>query len=293
MDIESYWNERRALVDGALDRLLPPEGGGGGGVAAAMRYGVLGKGKRLRPVLCLAALEALGAEPAPFLPAACALEFVHAYSLIHDDLPAMDDDDYRRGRPTCHRVFGEATAVLAGDALLALAFETVSSLEGADEGAALRLVRLLARRAGTEGLVGGQALDIESEGKAVDAATLERIHSMKTAALIETSVVFGAVLAAAPAPLEAALASYGRSLGMAFQVTDDILDAAGDEERVGKRLRKDAGVRKATYPGILGLEAAREAARDFGGRALAALRDFGGAADPLREIARAVLTRDR
>jgi geranylgeranyl diphosphate synthase type II len=241
----------------------------------------------------MASLEALGRDPLPFMPVACALELVHTYSLIHDDLPAMDDDDLRRGKPTSHKVFGEAVAILAGDALLTLAFELIAAMDTAPATVRVELVRSLAGGIGTGGMVGGQALDISSEGRQVNGETLERIHAWKTAALIKSSVLFGGILAGASGEQRQALASYGHSLGMAFQITDDILDAAGDEKKIGKRTRKDRESQKATYPGRYGIDGARQIAREYIKKALGALKSFDDKADPLREIARMIALREQ
>lgn len=293
MDLARYMEERKTLVDGALDRMLssasipPPR------LREAMRYSVFAGGKRLRPVLCIAAAEALGADPSPFLPAACSLELVHTYSLIHDDLPAMDDDDLRRGRPTSHRVFGEALAILAGDALLTLAFEIIARMDSVRPAARTALVERLAAGSGAAGMVGGQVLDLAAEGREVSAEELEEIHARKTAALIETAVSFAAVLAGADEAREGALRAYGRALGMAFQVTDDILDATGDEKKMGKKTGQDAAARKATYPALHGVEESRRIARACIDAALGALSGFDDRALPLREIARGLLDRER
>lgn len=291
MHLARYIEERKRLVDGVLERLLPPTGPGPGALREAMRYSVFAGGKRLRPVLCIAAIEALGADPSPFLRAACALELVHTYSLVHDDLPAMDDDDLRRGRPTSHRVFGEALAILAGDALLTLAFEVVAREEAVPPAARATLVAALAAGSGAAGMVGGQVLDLGAEGREVSAEELAEIHARKTAALMETSAVFGAVLGGAVPDDAASLRAYGRSLGMAFQVTDDVLDATGDERLMGKRARRDAAARKATYPGLFGVEESRRIAAAHVEAAVGALGAFDERADPLREIARGLLGR--
>lgn len=222
---------------------------------------------------------------------ACALELVHTYSLVHDDLPAMDDDDLRRGRPTSHRVFGEALAILAGDALLTLAFEVVAREEAVPPGARAALVAALAQGSGAAGMVGGQVMDLCAERRAISAEELAEIHACKTAALMEASATFGAVLGGAEAGDAASLRAYGRSLGMAFQVTDDILDATGDEHLMGKRARRDAAARKATYPGLFGVEESRRIAAAHVEAAVEALGAFDGRADPLREIARGLLGR--
>lgn len=293
MDIRAYIEGRKRRVDAALDRILPSAEIPPRALHEAMRYSVFAGGKRIRPVLCLAAGEALGADPGMCLDPACALELVHTYSLVHDDLPAMDDDDLRRGRPTSHRVFGEATAILAGDALLTLAFETVARAEALPAGTRIALVGTLAAGSGCSGMVGGQALDLGAEGRAVEAAELEEIHLRKTAALIEASVRFGGLIGGADAARAGSLAAYGRSLGMAFQITDDILDATGDEAKMGKRARQDAAARKATYPAIHGVEGARRMARRCIEDALAAVNGFDERARPLREMARGLLDRDR
>jgi len=293
MDISRYLKERREIVEKALDRLLPPEHSPPEKLHESMRYSVFAGGKRLRPILCMAALEALDRDPLPFMPAACALELVHTYSLIHDDLPAMDDDDLRRGKPANHKVFGEAVAILAGDALLTLSFELIARMDAAPAPVRLEIVRRLAQCSGTTGLVGGQVLDLASEGKEVSEETLERIHAHKTAALIETAVVCGGILGGAVEGQVCAVSMYGRSLGMAFQITDDILDAAGDEKKIGKRTRKDRESQKATYPGRYGMDGARRIAGEYIQKALGALRPFGDKADPLREIARMIASRER
>lgn len=293
MDISRYLKERREIVEKALDCLLPPEHSPPEKLHESMRYSVFAGGKRLRPILCMAALEALDRDPLPFMPAACALELVHTYSLIHDDLPAMDDDDLRRGKPANHKVFGEAVAILAGDALLTLSFELIARMDAAPAPVCLEIVRRLAQCSGTTGLVGGQVLDLASEGKEVSEETLERIHAHKTAALIETAVVCGGILGGAVEGQVCAVSMYGRSLGMAFQITDDILDAAGDEKKIGKRTRKDRESQKATYPGRYGMDGARRIAGEYIQKALGALRPFGDKADPLREIARMIASRER
>ena len=293
MDIFMYLADKNRLIEQVLDRLLPSADSLPERLHESMRYSVFAGGKRLRPVLCMAVIEALGGDPLPFMPAACAIELVHTYSLIHDDLPAMDNDDLRRGKPTNHKVFGEAIAILAGDALLTLAFELIANMESAPSPHRLDIVKHLARNSGTAGMVGGQALDLASEGKCVSGDTLERIHAQKTAALIQAAVIIGGVLGGASERQAEALSAYGCSIGMAFQITDDILDATGDEKRVGKRVRKDEKARKATYPLIHGIEGAKKFARRYVDAALSALRIFDGKAEPLRELARTLLHRER
>jgi geranylgeranyl diphosphate synthase type II len=273
---------KAACIDSALDRYLPrpeagarpisrahpPDGHPGtprarpGIIHEAMRYSVFAGGKRLRGAFVLAAGEALGHSREPLLPAAAALEMIHTYSLIHDDLPAMDNDDLRRGKPTCHRVYGEAIAILAGDALLTLAFETLSRLESAgfEPGRVLAVISEVAAAAGSGGLIGGQTVDLESEGKKITPEQLEYIHLHKTAALFQAAVRCGAILAGAGARDLQALTDFGRCFGLAFQITDDILDLTGDEALLGKPLKSDLVKRKATYPGLFGLEQARQLA---------------------------------
>jgi geranylgeranyl diphosphate synthase, type II len=290
--------DARRRVDEALARLLPEASGDPGSacperLAAAMRYSVLGGGKRLRPVLVLLAAEACGADPAVALPAACALEMVHTYSLIHDDLPAMDDDDLRRGRPTCHKAFDEATAVLAGDALLTLAFEVVAR-HVYPEAAAAACVRTLAEAAGPSGMVGGQVADLEAEGR--DDATLEAleaIHRRKTGALLRASLRIGALVAGAPEATLRALDLYGEGVGLAFQIVDDLLDVQGDEAKLGKRVGKDHGLGKWTYPGLLGIDGSRHRAWQVAEEAAEALAPLGERGARLKALAMDLLERDR
>jgi geranylgeranyl diphosphate synthase type II len=296
METAEYLEARRLLVEEALDRLLPPETAEPVLIHQAMRYSVFGGGKRLRPVLVLAAAEAVGGAPEPLLPVAAALEMIHTYSLIHDDLPAMDDDNYRRGRPTSHRVFGEAVAILAGDALLTEAFglltgpECVSRL---DPKRLLTAVQEIAAAAGSRGMVGGQTLDILSEGKGVDAAHLEFVHRHKTGALIRVSVRTGALLAGAgEAPLHA-ITAYGEAVGLAFQIADDILNVEGEAATTGKAVGSDAAKGKATYPAVHGLEGAKARAAALVAEAISALEPLDARADPLRGIARFIVERRR
>ncbi|OJW23051.1 MAG: farnesyl-diphosphate synthase [Planctomycetales bacterium 71-10] len=295
-----HLDEHRRRVEDALAAALPePEGSEGGcpgRLASAMRYSVLGGGKRLRPVLCLMAAEACGAPWADAIAPALALELIHTYSLIHDDLPAMDDDDLRRGRPTCHKQFDEATAILAGDGLLTLAFELVAKGVRPAESAA-ECVRLLAEAAGPSGMVGGQMADLQAEERSAEgtegsAAELEAIHRRKTGALLRAPLEMGAAVAGAPAAEREALAAYGRAVGLAFQVVDDLLDVVGDEAKMGKRVGKDSGHGKWTYPRFLGVEGSREKARQLAHEAVAALAPLGERGGRLRELALALLERD-
>ena len=292
-DLQAYLTERRALVEAALERFLPPEDTPPPTVHRAMRYSVMAGGKRLRPILVIAGAEAVGGTPATVMPAACALELIHTYSLIHDDLPAMDDDDYRRGRLTSHKVFGEAIAILAGDALLTLAFKLVADNTAlVNDARVLRdVVAELADAAGTSGMVGGQVVDIESEGKAITAETLEYIHRHKTAALIRASLRVGALLAGGDGKAVAAIGEAGSDLGLAFQIVDDILDVEGSLEELGKTAGSDERKQKATYPALHGLEASRRQAKMLIERAKQRLGVFGARAVPLQALADYVVER--
>ncbi|MBI2492732.1 MAG: polyprenyl synthetase family protein [Candidatus Rokubacteria bacterium] len=292
-DLPAYLTARRALVDAALERVLPPEDAPPPTVHRAMRYSVMAGGKRLRPILVIAGAEAVGGAAAEVMPTACALELIHTYSLIHDDLPAMDDDDYRRGRLTSHKVFGEAIAILAGDALLTLAFRLVADNAASvkDPRAVGDAVAEIADAAGTAGMVGGQVVDIESEGKAVSAGTLEYIHLHKTAALIRASLRVGARLAGGDAAAVAAISEAGRDLGLAFQIVDDILDVEGSLEQLGKTAGKDQRQRKATYPALHGLEASRREARRLVERVKTRLAGLGERGAPLGALADYVFER--
>jgi geranylgeranyl diphosphate synthase type II len=256
--------------DQHLESRLPLVQGRAEPLVAAMRYSVLAPGKRLRPVLCMAGADAVGGDAEGVLDAACALELVHAFSLIHDDLPAIDNDELRRGRPTCHVQFGEATAILAGDALFALAFELVAGMQVPAE-RVVRAVQILARASGADGLVAGEIVDVLTEGKPYDAATLEYIHSRKTGALIAASCEMGALLGGGNPSQVEALEAYGRHLGLAFQIADDILNETGTSDELGKAAGSDRSRGKATYPHLHGLDGAREAAAAAAQRAIHAL----------------------
>ncbi len=279
-------------VDRALHRWLPRESAKPATLHRAMRYSIFAGGKRMRPVLCLAAAEACGGVRTAALPAACAVECVHTYSLIHDDLPCMDDDDMRRGRPTSHKVFGEGIAVLAGDALLTAAFEILGRTTAPKRHPISEFFAELSRAAGSRFLVGGQVADLEGEKKSSSLADLRFIHRGKTAAMIVASLKLGAMSAnAQPAQLRA-LETFGESLGLAFQVVDDILDITQSSEKLGKSAGKDAASGKTTYPALLGLDRSRREAGRLTRRALAALESFGSQGDVLRAIASKLLNRD-
>ncbi|HEU4403361.1 MAG TPA: farnesyl diphosphate synthase [Candidatus Polarisedimenticolia bacterium] len=284
--------ERRS-VDRALRRCLPATGSVPPTVRRAMLYSLFPGGKRLRPILAIAACRALGGRVADVLPSACAIEMIHTYSLIHDDLPALDNDDLRRGRATSHRVFGEAMAILAGDALLTHAFEVIATFPRARRLAArkLRAAALLARAAGVSGMIGGQVMDLEAEGRPYSYRRLTQIHRSKTGALISAAVQIGGIVAGArPAPMRA-LATYGDQIGLAFQIIDDILDQEGSSDRLGKTAGKDARSRKATFPALLGLDASRRRAAEATRRAIAALAPLGSRGRPLAGIARFLVDR--
>lgn len=274
-------------IEGVLARALDIEGGATPRLLEAMRYSTLAGGKRVRPVLVYATGEALGASLDILDCAAAAVELIHVYSLVHDDLPAMDDDDLRRGRPTCHRAFDEATAILTGDALQARAFEILTHAPAHIVAAArLEMLRVLAEAIGTRGMAGGQAIDLEAVKQSLDEAGLERMHRQKTGALIQASVLLGAISAGVQHAAErAALAEFGAEIGLAFQIQDDILDVEGTTEKLGKRAGADATLAKPTYPAVLGLEKARERAKLRRDRAIAALEPFGERFAHLREFA--------
>jgi geranylgeranyl diphosphate synthase type II len=292
-DIERYLKERAALVQNALDRTVVEHRGPGAKLLEAMRYSLLAGGKRLRPVLALAACEAVGGKPQDALGFACALEMIHTYSLIHDDLPCMDDDDLRRGRPTNHKVYGEAMATLAGDALLTDAFKVLARSPASRAGAPvlLEVIAELAEAAGSAGMVIGQALDMLSEGQPTDLATLEYLHARKTGALFLVSVRGGGLLGGADRTQLDALTVYGRALGLAFQVIDDLLDVVSSTEQLGKRAHKDDAHGKATYPALMGVDKSRQFAVQLKEQAIAALSGFDGRAEPLRQIASFVVER--
>ena len=287
MTVEQFLKDKSARVETALESCLRQCLETPGGLIEAMHYSLSAGGKRLRPALALGACELICGDDEPALPAACALEMIHTYSLIHDDLPAMDNDDYRRGKPTSHKRFDEATAILAGDALLTLAFRVL-----ADAGN-LEAIRELADASGIHGMVGGQYRDMQGEGKALSLNELQQIHAEKTGALITVSLRLGAMLGGASATALHDLTCHGRQLGLLFQITDDILDVVGDAAVLGKSTGKDAQSEKVTYPALVGLDAARAMAREAADHAIAALAGFGPEADILRALTHYLVERDR
>lgn len=295
MEIKKYLRRQGAVVEQALALYMLAEEGPLASHVKAMRYSLFAGGKRIRPILALAAAEALHAPTEHLLPVACALECIHTYSLIHDDLPAMDDDDLRRGKPTCHVVFGEAEAILAGDGLLSFAFELLSHPEvrqGLTPVAQLRMLRLVARAIGPLGMVGGQSLDLAAEGRAIEFAHLRLIHGCKTGALITASVQAGAIFGKADKKQFAALSRYGEQIGLAFQIVDDLLDVEGSTEDLGKTAGADAQRNKATYPAFFGLAQTKVMAQEAVEAAIAALENFDAHAEPLRALARYIYERN-
>ncbi len=294
LDLKAYLEERRSLVNRALAAYLPAVRGPAFRVVQAMHYSLFAGGKRLRPILCLAAAEAVGGGQEEALPLACALEMIHTYSLIHDDLPAMDDDDLRRGQPTCHKQFDEATAILAGDGLLTEAFYILAAAAPRFQGREAMLLEvqeLLSEAAGYRGMVGGQMLDLMAEGRRITLKELEIVHRLKTGALLTAATRAGALAGGGSRPQVAALTAYGERFGLAFQITDDLLDVEGEAAEMGKAPGMDEKRQKATYPALLGLETSRQWAGRLVQEALAELEPFKERAAPLRELARYLLVR--
>lgn len=291
-NLDAFRARCTARVEATLDTLLPPATLQPVRLHEAMRYTVLGGGKRIRPLLAYAAAQALGLGPERLDRPACAVELIHAYSLIHDDLPAMDDDDLRRGRPTCHRAFDEATAILAGDALQTLAFQALAEAPGLDAAKRIAMVGTLARASGARGMVGGQALDLAAEGQVQNVAMLEHIHIHKTGALIRAAVQMGILAGDAVDPDHAErLDRYAKCLGLAFQIQDDVLDVEGDTSLIGKTAGRDQVLEKATYPALVGLAEAKEMATTLIADALTAIEVFPAGAEPLRWLAGALIGR--
>jgi len=285
MKLPAFFEEDLQAVDAALQKLLPAETTTPASIHRAMRYSVFAGGKRVRPILCLESARIFAADVAPAMYPACAIEFIHTYSLIHDDLPALDNDDLRRGKPTCHKQFGEAIAILAGDALLTLAFETVAAAP-VDADRRVKIAAEISTSAGTvNGMVGGQVADLEAEGKGVGPETLEYIHRAKTAALIRAAITSGALCAGAPDDDVARLRRFGDTIGWAFQVTDDILDVEESSAALGKTAGKDVAQQKATYPAVFGLERSHQIAKELSEKAISELDAYGAKSSRLREIA--------
>jgi geranylgeranyl diphosphate synthase, type II len=290
--MKDYLISRQQMVDDALEGYLPKANVKPKTIHKAMRYSLFAGGKRLRPILCLAAAEACEGEPKTALPLACAVECIHTYSLIHDDLPCMDNDDFRRGMPTSHKVFGEGIAVLAGDALLTIAFELAALVPGWARYGVSVVIRELATASGSRHLIGGQVADLESEGKEIGLSMLRFIHESKTAALLSSSIRLGAMTANATSGQLEMLTTFGRSLGLAFQVIDDILDVTQTAEKLGKSAGKDLAAGKATYPSLLGLDRSRKIAQKLTQEAHAVLKPFGRKADNLHGLADHLLARE-
>ena len=293
LDLKQYLEARRLMVEEALEVALPQQDGPESRVVEAMRYSLFAGGKRLRPILCLAASEAVGGETQFAIPAGCALEMIHTYSLIHDDLPAMDDDDLRRGKPTNHKVFGEAIAILAGDGLLTEAFVSLSGYNSLLPEKAVQVIGAIAEAASYRGMVGGQVVDMLSQNKPADLETVQQMHSRKTAALIAAATESGALAGNGSEAQVTALARYARGIGLAFQIADDILHIEGDTELLGKTTGADEARGKVTYPAAVGLEHSRQAANEMVNDALAALEGFGDSANPLRSLAQYIITRKK
>jgi geranylgeranyl diphosphate synthase, type II len=291
MTVPDFFEKDRTVVEAALQELLPPEHALPTSIHRAMRYSVFAGGKRVRPILCMEAARMFSAEQAGAVHVGGALEFIHTYSLIHDDLPALDNDDLRRGKPTNHKVFGEAIAILAGDALLTLAFQTLA-MAPVDPQRRLTILAMVAEAAGTDrGMIGGQVADIEAEGKSSDKAMLEYIHRAKTAALIRASIVAGAIAAGAERADVTRLLNFGENIGWAFQVVDDILDVEESSAALGKTAGKDQAQKKATYPALHGLEVSRDIAADLEAKALKELDFYGERGIRMRQLAQFLVAR--
>ena len=294
-DLDAYFSSRTQRINAALESILKISGRTDR-ILEAMKYSLMAGGKRIRPILCMAAAETAGGDAENAVPAACALEMIHTYSLIHDDLPAMDNDVLRRGKPTCHVAFDEATAILAGDALLTLAFQTLASVEFDNPKQAatwLRVIELISHATGYCGMIQGQMIDIASEGSRPTLADLQSMHRLKTGALIEASLNSGAVIGGLDANRIKMLETYAQNIGLAFQVTDDILNIEGDPEMMGKAVGTDKLRNKATYPSLLGIQESKEFAKELIKNALEALASFDKKAEPLRTIANYIIAREK
>jgi geranylgeranyl diphosphate synthase type II len=297
IEIKRYLQEKKEIVDSALERYFTKETEFTSTLCKAIRHSLFGGGKRIRPILAIAAFETVGGKGDGILPFACALEMIHTYSLIHDDLPGIDNDDFRRGKPTCHKVFGEAIAILAGDALLTEAFKLMTNRSPHDnafydESLILDVVNRVAQAAGVLGMVGGQVVDVESEGKEVDLPTVQYIHTHKTGAMILVSIQIGAMLGGAKEETLKVLTRYGERVGLVFQIADDILNVEGKAALLGKNTGGDLSKGKATYPSVLGIEESKRRAKELVTMAVDALSPFRAEADPLREIAHFIISRE-
>jgi geranylgeranyl diphosphate synthase, type II len=296
-ELKRYLDVRRSKIDDALKSVMCAKDGEKADIVKAMNYSIAAGGKRLRPILCMATAHATGQKEDKALPIGCALEMIHTYSLIHDDLPAMDDDDLRRGKPTCHKAFSEATAILTGDALLTRAFQLLTEhalrQPQSQHGQWLKIIAVIARAAGHEGMIEGQMRDIQAEGVPLTTDQLGQLHRLKTGALISASVEAGAIVGDADAKAFGRLKEYGRCIGLAFQIADDILNEEGDPEIMGKAVGTDRLHRKNTYPALMGLKAAKQKAAELVNQALRSLDIFDNKSDPLRAIARYVIERQR
>lgn len=295
-DLKDYLETQKKIVESALVRWLPIGEKYSSIVFEAMKYSLMAGGKRIRPILLLSSVKAVGGNEKQALPFACALECIHTYSLIHDDLPAMDDDDLRRGKPSCHKAYGEAIAILAGDGLLTLAFELMTEpklISSLDPSMQNKAIFLLARAAGVHGMVGGQTADLQMEGKKIDGEILNFIHTKKTGALISASVEMGGLLGSGNESQMKSLTQYGNAIGLAFQIRDDIMDLEGDEKLMGKPRGSDEKRKKATYPALFGLKKSKVEMKRLVNKAISALDIFGHEGEPLMAIAKYLVKRDR
>lgn len=288
-DLRAYLDEKRQKINTAAERYIKDRRR----IMQSMRYCLMADGKRIRPILCIAGAEAVGGKETDVMPVACALEMIHTYSLIHDDLPGMDDDHLRRGKATCHIAFDEATAILAGDALLTLAFEVLSSAQAREPERLLNVIKIIAAAAGCNGMIEGQMRDIASEGVVLSIEELEHLHKLKTGALIEASVLSGAMLIGTDNNELEQLRAYGGYIGLAFQIADDILNIEGDPEVLGKAVGSDERRKKSTYPSVMGLDNSKKFAKELISKALETLSGFDRQAEPLRAIAKYIIERKR
>lgn len=292
--IENYLGERKTLVDKALKKFMPEPSGLASNVINAMNYSLFAGGKRIRPILCIAGAETVGGSADDVLPVACAVELIHSYSLIHDDLPVMDDDDFRRGKPTNHKIFGEAVALLAGDGLLTMAFNLMAGYgidKRVEKTALLRVIDLIASAAGYKGMVGGQMVDISCEGKNPEPAVVKYIHTHKTGALIAASVTSGTILAGGSEEETKSIYTYGQRIGLAFQISDDILNIEGDRRVIGKEIGSDKARGKITYPSVFGMTESKNIQKRLIDQAIESLKRFDNRAEPLIELARYIINR--